>query len=250
MKKLIICVLCFASTHAFSQFRLGVEGSFSSLNFWQSDGFGGLPARYQTWAMNGFSGGLVAEYDLGYSGLVLQPAIVYAENGSHVQNVQGFVNPPNAIIGLSNTSLKVYSVRVPINLIYKYAINDRLRVFGGAGPYVAKNISGTEKGYYEGYYTNQMNSDGSYVTFSNTIDNKAKFNNNPSSATQGVTNITSFDFGGDIVIGASYKKFDLSINYSRGFSRIYHTTYVNAGNTFWNFTLAYTIFGHYRKPKL
>ncbi len=133
MKKLIICVLCFASTHAFSQFRLGVQGSFSSLNFWQTDGYGGVPASYQTWAMNGFSGGLVAEYDLGYSGLVLQPAIVYAENGSHVQNVKGFVDPPNETIGLSNTSLKVYSIRVPINLVYKYAINDRLRVFWRCG---------------------------------------------------------------------------------------------------------------------
>ncbi len=96
----------------------------------------------------------------------------------------------------------------------------------------------------------KSDADGNYVTFSNTINNKASLNTNVSSATQGVTNITPFDFGADILFGASYKKFDLSINYNRGLSRIYHTNYVNAGNTFWNFTLAYTIFGHYRKPKL
>ncbi len=245
MKKLIVCILCLVSIHSFAQFRLGVQGSFSSLNMWQSDGYGGLPTGLHTEAMNGFQGGLVAEYDLGYSGLVLQPGVVFAENGSHFVNTQGFYESPNESIGLTDTHLKVYSVRVPINLIYKYELNSRVHVFAGAGLYVAKNISGTEKGHI--YYVEDSNPG---VELSSLLDNKAKFHSNTSQATQGITNITPFDFGADLLFGASYKKWDFTMSYNRGFSRIYHSTYANAGNTFWNFTVAYTIFGHYRKPKL
>jgi hypothetical protein len=246
MKKLIICALCFVSYHGFAQFRLGVQGSFSSLNFWQTDGYSGLPTQLQTNAINGFQAGLVAEYDLGYTGLVLQPALMYAENGSHLVNVQGFVDPPNEVIGVSNTTLKIYSIRLPINLLYRIEANKNLRFFVGFGPYIAKNVAGTEKGYYQGY----DNPAGADLPFTKPIDNKAKISSDPSSATQGVTNIASFDFGVDGLIGASYKKWELSASWNRGFSRLYHTTYANTGNVFWNFTLAYMIFGHNRKPQL
>jgi hypothetical protein len=245
MKKLIVCILCLVSMHGFAQFRLGVQGSFSSLNMWQSDAFGGLPTGLHTEAMNGFQGGLVGEYDLGYSGLVLQPAIMYAENGSHLVNTMGFTSAPNETIGLTDTHLKYYSIRVPVNLLYKYELNSRVRVFVGAGVYVAKNISGSEKGKI--YY---VENDNNTVELSRPLDNTAKMSTGISNATQGTTNIAPVDFGLDLLFGASYKKFDFSISYNRGLSRMYHTTYANAGNTFWNFTVAYRIFGHYRKPKL
>jgi hypothetical protein len=246
MKKLIICVLCFATAHSYAQLRVGLQGSASSLNFWQSDGLGGVPTGLQTWAMNGYQAGVVVEYDLGYSGLTIQPAVLYAENGSHTGNTIGFIDDANSTIGYSNTSLKVYSVRVPINLIYKFDLNSKVKIFGGLGPYIAKNVSGTEKGYYTG----DSIVNGNFIPYKRTINNKAKINNNTSQGTEGITNFTPFDFGGDILLGAEYKRFEFSINYSRGFSRVYHTTYANAGNTFWNLSVAYMIFGHYRKPKL
>lgn len=246
MKKLIICILCFATIQSFAQFRVGVQASASSLNFWQSDGFSGLPTGLQTWAMNGWQGGVVMEFDLGYSGLTIQPSVLYALNGSHVGNTLGFVDDANTIIGYSNTYLKVYSIRVPINIIYKFDLNSRVKIFGGLGPYIAKNISGTEKGHYTGVTL----SNGTYTPFSRPLNNTAKINNDVSNSTQGVTNFAPIDVGSDFLLGAEYKKFEFSINYSRGFSRIYHSTYANAGNTFWNLSVAYMIFGHYRKPKL
>jgi hypothetical protein len=69
MKKLIVCILCLASTHLFAQFRLGIQGSFSTLNCWQSDQIGGLPTNAITGQLSGFQAGVFAEYDLGYSGL-------------------------------------------------------------------------------------------------------------------------------------------------------------------------------------
>src|SRR5579863_2543071 len=153
MKKLIVCVLCLSSTTLFAQFRLGIQGSFSSLNMWQTDQIGGLPTGAQTRQLNGYQAGLFAEYDLGYSGLVLQPALMYAENGTNFGNTQGFQDNGTYSVSYSSTYLRIYSLRLPINLIYKYSISNKWKVFIGVGPYLAKNLGGTEKGYYQVIYT-------------------------------------------------------------------------------------------------
>jgi hypothetical protein len=244
MKKLIVCILCFASTHVFAQLRFGIQGSFSALNCWQSDGIGGLPTGAQTREMNGFQGGLFAEYDLGYSGLSIQPALMLAENGTNFGNTEGFIDNANYTIGYSSTYLRVYSIRLPVNLLYRFQINDKFGVFAGFGPYLAKNISGTEKGYGQIVYTSN-NEAAAFV-----INDKANLSTAASNGTQGVTNIAPFDFGADLLLGVSYKKFDISFSYNRGFTQLYHTTFTDLGNVFWNFTVGYTLFGHHRKPQL
>jgi hypothetical protein len=241
MKKLIICVLCFATTQGFAQFRLDVRGSFTPSNFWQTDGFGGLPTGAQTREISSFQGGLQGEYDLGYSGITLQASILYAENGSNIGNTQGFIDNANYTIGYSSSYLRINSIRVPVEALYKFDINSTWKVFGGFGLYVAKNISGTEKGYFEAYSNN------SNAVYYFNINNKVKFNNDPSSATQGVSNTTNFDFGGDLFIGVEHKRWQFRAGYDRGFTRLYHTAYANMGNAFWDLGLAYRIFGHYRK---
>jgi len=243
MKKLIICVLCFASTQGFAQFRLDVRGSFDPINFWQTDGFGGLPTGAQTREMSGFQGGLQGEYDLGYSGISLQASVLYAENGSNIGNTQGFINNANYSIGYSSSYLRVYSIRVPVEILYKFDLSSSWKVFGGLGLYVSKNISGTEKGYYV------VNSNNNSSTDTLSLNNKVKFNSKPSSATQGVTNVTNFDFGGDLFIGVEHKRWAFRAGYDRGFVRMWHTSYINAGNAFWDLGLSYRIFGHYRKPR-
>jgi hypothetical protein len=244
MKKLIVCILCLASTHLFAQFRLGVQGSFSTVNCWQTDQIGGLPTGAQTRQLNSYQAGLFAEYDLGYSGLVLQPALMYAENGTNFGNTIGFIDNANYSIGYSSTYLRVYSLRLPINLVYKFAISDKWKVFAGVGPYIAKNLGGTEKGYYQVVYS-ANDQPGAFP-----INNTLKFSSNPSYAPGGTSNVTAFDFGADFLIGFSYKRIDISASFNRGFTQIYHTTYTDLGNQFWNFTVGYTLFGHARKPKL
>jgi hypothetical protein len=244
MKKLIVCILCLASTHLFAQFRLGVQGSFSTINCWQTDQIGGLPTGAQTRQLNAYQAGLFAEYDLGYSGLMLQPALMYAENGTNFGNTIGFIDNANYSIGYSSTYLRVYSLRLPINLVYKFAISDKWKVFAGIGPYIAKNLGGTEKGYYQVVYS-ANDQPGAFP-----INNTLKFSSNPSYAPGGASNITAFDFGADFLLGFSYKRLDISASFNRGFTQIYHTTYTDLGNQFWNFTVGYTLFGHARKPKL
>jgi hypothetical protein len=244
MKKLIVCILCLASTHLFAQFRLGIQGSFSTLNCWQSDQIGGLPTGAQTRQMNGFQAGVFAEYDLGYSGIAIQPALMYAENGTNFGNTIGFVDNANYSIGYSSTYLRMYSIRLPVNVMYKYAITDKWKVFAGIGPYLAKNIGGTEKGYFQVVYS-ANNQPGAFP-----INNTLKISGDPSYAPGGVSNVTAFDFGADILMGFSYKRIEFSASFNRGFTQVYHTTYTDLGNQFWNFTVGYTLFGHDRKPKL
>ena len=244
MKKLIVCILCLASTHLFAQFRLGIQGSLSSVNMWQTDQIGGLPTGAQERQLNGYQAGLFAEYDLGYSGLMIQPALIYAENGTNFGNTQGFTDNANYSIGYSSTYLRIYSLRLPINLLYKFAITNKWSVFGGFGPYIAKNLGGTEKGYFQVVYS-ANNQPGAFP-----INNTLHISSNPSYAPGGVSNISSLDFGADVLLGFSYKRFDFSASFNRGFSDVYHTTYTDLGHQFWNFTVGYVLSGHPRKPKL
>ena len=246
MKKLMICILCFASIQGFSQMRLGVQGSFSALNFWQTDGYTGLTAAENTWAMNGWQAGVFGEYDLGYSGLELQPALMYASTGAHLGQAKGFADQGNFVIGFSDTKLKVNSLRLPVNILYTFRIDSKFKVFGGLGPYIAKNLSGTEKGHYTGY----DNSSNNFTPGTFPIDNKIHISGDPSYATLGKSNVASFDAGMDIILGFQYKKLQISGSWVRGFSRQYHTNYVNMGNQIWNFTVGYLLFGHERKPRL
>lgn len=245
MKKLMICILCLASIPCFAQFRLGVQGSLSSLNFWQTDGLNGLPSQEFTWQMNGYRAGVFGEYDLGYSGLEIQPALMYSLNGAHIGQSQGFPSDPNRTYDFYDTRVKIYSVTLPINLLYSYRLSPKFKVFGGLGPYISKSLSGTEKGNYTVDSSNNLLYG---YTFRKT--NTLKWNNNASDYALGQSNAASIDVGFDIMAGFQYKKLQISASYNRGFVKMYHTSYVNMGNQFWNFTVGYVLWGHDRRPKL
>lgn len=247
MKKFLICILCLMATRSFAQVRLGIEGGSTTPNYWQTDGYGGLGTGLSSWPITGFYAGLVGEIDLGYSGMVLQPALLYYEDGSHLGNSIGFIDNGPATIDYSNTHVKVYSLRLPVNFVYKFNVTDKIKVMGGLGPYIAKTLSGTEKGFWEG---STEDANGNFAFAGGGINNKIQVGNGYSYAVGGTSKIAPIDIGGDLLLGAEYKKIQFTINYSRGFSRMYRTTYANCGNFAWNFGFAYLIFGHDRKPKL
>ena len=241
----MICILCLASIPCFAQFRLGVQGSLSSLNFWQTDGLTGLPSQEFTWQMNGYRAGVFGEYDLGYSGLEIQPALMYSLNGAHIGQSQGFPTNPSLTYDFYDTRVKIYSVTLPINLLYGYRVSPKFKVFGGLGPYFSKSLSGTEKGNYSVDSSTNLIYD---YTFRRT--NNLKFNNNASDYVVGQSNVSAIDFGMNILAGFQYKKLQISASYNRGFVKMYHTSYVNMGNQMWNFTVGYVLFGHDRKARL
>src|ERR1700761_5175008 len=115
MKKLLICILCLASLKGFSQLRVGVQGSFSALTYWQNNRYTGLDAAEFTQAVNGWQAGVFAEYDLGYSGLVIQPALMYATTGAHMGQTRDFSTYNNLVVGYSDTHLHINTLRLPIN---------------------------------------------------------------------------------------------------------------------------------------
>jgi Outer membrane protein beta-barrel domain len=245
MKKLMICILCLATVPCFAQIRLGVQGSLSSLNFWQTDGYTGDPSQEFTWEIAGFRAGVFGEYDLGYSGLQIVPALMYSLNGAHIGQSIGF--PPESTLSynFSDTRVKIYNISLPVNLEYGYRVSPKFKVFGGIGPYVSKSLSGTEKGNYS--VDSNSNTNYAYI-FRRT--NTLKFNGNPSTYVLGQSNVASVDVGFDVLAGFQYKKLQISASYNRGFVKMYHTSFVNMGNQFWNFTVGYVLFGHDRKARL
>jgi outer membrane protein with beta-barrel domain len=246
MKKILICILCFATVQGFGQIRLGVQGGESVANFWQTDEYTGLPSGLSTSPIGAFHEGIIAEMDLN-SFLVLQPALLYYEQGTHFQNITGFVDNPGFDIDYSNSTLRVYSLRLPVNLVAKLKVTDKIKLFFGLGPFLSKSLSGTEKGYYTG---DSLLAGGGYLAETKTINNKVKISSDLSNSTSGIANVSSLDVGGDILGGIEYKRFQLSFNFSRGLIRYYRNTYTNCGNTAWSFSLAYYIFGHNRKAPL
>src|ERR1700761_3267543 len=128
MKKLLICILCLASLKGFSQLRVGVQGSFSALTYWQNNRYTGLDAAEFTQAMNGWQAGVFAEYDLGYSGLVIQPALMYAATGAHLGQSKGFADQGSFVVGFADTKLQINTLRLPVNLLYTYRIDSKWKV--------------------------------------------------------------------------------------------------------------------------
>src|ERR1700761_128700 len=245
MKKLMICILCLASIPCFAQFRVGVQGSFSSIGFWSTDRYTGYPSTEFIWEMNGFRGGVFGEYDLGYSGLMLVPSLTYGVNGAHVGQSIGFPANANFSYNFSDSRIKIYNVQLPINLEYGYRVSQKFKVFAGVGVYVAKSISGTEKGNYSVDSFNNSN-----YAFTIRKTNNLEFNNHRSQFVAGQSNVQPIDGGFDILAGFQWKKLQISASYNRGFVQMYRTDYYNMGNQFWNFTVGYVLWGHERKPKL
>jgi hypothetical protein len=245
MKKLMVCILCLASIPCFAQFRVGVQGSLSANNFWQTDGFSGVPTQEFTWETTGYRVGVFGEYDLGYSGLEFNPALMYSLNGAHIGQSQGFPPDPNLSYNFSDTRVKVYSLSLPLNLLYSYRVSPTFKVFAGAGPYVSLNLSGTEKGNYS---VDSFNNNNYAYTFRRT--NTLKFNGHTSNYVLGQSNVSPIDAGLDILMGFQYKKLQISASWNRGFVKMYYNSYANMGNDFWNFTVGYVLWGHERKPRL
>lgn len=245
MKKLMVCILCLASIPCLAQFRLGVQGSFSALSFWQTDAYTGYPSQEYIWEMNGYRAGIFGEYDLGYSGLMLVPSLMYGVNGAHIGQSIGFPQSSIFSYDFSDSRVTIHTLSLPINLEYGFRVSPKFKVFGGLGLYISKSLSGTEKGNYI------VDSNNNYTTnFTYRKTNNLEFNNHKSNYVLGQSNVQPLDGGFDILAGFQYKKLQVSASYNRGFVQMYRTQYAYMGNQFWNFTLGYVLWGHERKPKL
>ena len=177
----------------------------------------------------------------------LVPSLLYFETGSHLGTAQGIAQPTTDVsFNFTDTHLKIYSLRLPVNFIYKIQIDSSLKIILGGGPYIAMALSGTEKGNAYGYSTSNT-SDLVDLPINNTVQKS----NQVSYATLGISRTAPFDIGGQFLAGLEFRnKYQFSFAYSRGFSFAYRNGYANAGNNVFTLSLGYFLFGHNRKPQL
>src|ERR1700691_226183 len=145
MKKILFVLLCFISTHSYSQIKIGIEGGYNSARFAQSGesldpGYGSSPSSIST-----FHAGIVSEILLGRN-IFLQPGLFYFGNGTHLDEQGG----DSGYEASSHTTIQLYYLRLSLNAVYKMALNEQLNFLAGAGLYAAKGLSGTTKGNGEG----------------------------------------------------------------------------------------------------
>lgn len=256
MKRLflgLLCgLLCFVSIQGYAQIKVGVTAGFNDAGFWQTDGFEGLDPEQSVSPINAFHGGIMGELEL-RNNWFLQASVLYFESGAHLRNRQGLPSSGNFNTDLTNTTLRIYALRVPVNFIYK--INTgipykgaNLKILLGGGAYISQTLSGTEKGYSVGH--SSAPGDDNTVPVYGKIDNKVQISDQLSYAALGISRVAPLDAGGTLLLGAEWKKYELNFNYSRGFSRVYRSTFANTGNNVFSFSLVYFLYGHARKPKL
>jgi Outer membrane protein beta-barrel domain len=225
MKKIFFFLLCFVSTHSFSQIKIAAEGGYNSARFVQSGetpsaDYGNSPSSIST-----FNAGIVSEIPLSKK-IFLQPALLYFGNGTHIEGQA--INP--GYESFSHTAIQIYYLRLPVNVVYKMKLNNQFKLLAGAGLYAAKGLSGTGKGIIEG-------SGLSTTAFAYAFNSKVNFSNDNSSSNE--TNINPFDFGFNLLAGIECKNFQLTANYSHGFSQVYSDGGYNYKNAEFGIALAY-----------
>jgi hypothetical protein len=225
MKKIFFLLLLFISTHSFSQIKIGFAGGYNSAKFVQAGNpplsdYGNFPS-----SINIFNAGIVSEIPVSKK-IFLQPALLYFGNGTHINGES--LNPGYATY--SHTDIQIYYLRLPVNIVYKMKLNNQFKLLAGAGLYAAKGLSGTGKGIIEG-------SGISGLPFAYAFNSKINFTSGNSSAND--TNIKPFDFGINILAGVEWKSFQLTANYSRGFSQVYSDGGYNYKNAVFSVSLAY-----------
>jgi hypothetical protein len=227
MKKIFFAFVCFVATDSFSQTKIGFEGGFNSASFAQSGESFLNGYRSSSAAVGTFHVGIVSEIPLSKK-IFLQPGLLYFGNGTHIIE-QGSDSGYKAS---AHTTIQLYYLRFPVNVVYKIKLNNNLNFLAGAGLYIAKGLSGTIKGNGEG--TSPFAG-----PFAYSFKDKVEFSNADSSSSQNNTIVKSFDAGFGILAGFGCKIFQLTAKYSRSFSEIYSDGGYNYRNAAFECTLAY-----------
>ena len=109
----------------------------------------------------------------------------------------------------SNSKFNLYSIRVPLNIGYKLAFNEKSSFFAFAGLYARGNLSGRIKGNYS--YSNE------YGEFESDVFNINIFDKNDM---DGET-YNRFQFGWQAGGGLSYSNLYVSASYGKDFNNLY-----------------------------
>lgn len=209
--------LCFISVGSFAQLRLGVKGGFEMAKFFDK---GSDQQYFSISNINTVQLGIIAEKDMS-DYFFFQSGIGYIQKGGFKQ----FTGQANS--GTTST-LKVNYIQVPVNIIYKESINKHIKGMVSAGFYGAAGVSGTEKGYDQ------------TMTGTTNIDRKVQFSN-AADYVNNATVVKPLDFGYALSAGIEYKKFQFTVDFSRGFKSIYPFGTTNFSNQTLGAEIAYLL---------
>jgi Outer membrane protein beta-barrel domain len=226
VKKLITIAACFISTGAFTQPKIGVQIGYNSARFAQSKGTNASDNGYSTSSLSKYNAGFLLEIPLSKK-IFLQPALLYFGNGSQINGQSGLL-PANE--NYSHTTIQLQYLRLPVNLIYKTKLSNRVDLLVGTGLYLAKGISGKGKGKAE--VADSANGIYSYSFYS-----PVNFTYATSYAVE--TNVNPYDEGFDLLVGIEWQHVQLIANYSRGFPQIYSFDGFGYRNSVFGLNLTY-----------
>jgi len=123
-------MFCLAS---FAQVSFGVKGGLSLAKFTLSADAGGASISLGSKSLTTFNAGVFADLKLPLSSFSIQPSLLYAGKGGKISETEGGAS---AVV-----NEKLYYLQLPVDLVYHFpvVVGD---VFVGAGPYVARGLSG------------------------------------------------------------------------------------------------------------
>lgn len=231
MKKIIFVLICMTTNIAMAQLKIGVMGGFISAKYVQTSDRILNDYGIKTSPIQSFHAGLVSEITLGKN-LALQQALLYTVLGTH--NKGEGVHP--GITNYYNSTIKLSYLKLPVELLYKINRGKKLSFVVGGGLYVARGLSGTEKG--EQYH----NTSPGRPLIKMPINNKVEFTFTSSSLPG--TTIKQNDIGCSLTAGMVYRQVQFTANLSHGFSKIYSNSGVNYRNFTAGIAMAYMITIH------
>ena len=110
-----------------------------------------------------------------------------------------------------DVNIRLYYLRLPVNVIYKFDLGKSVQVFAGTGLYFARGLWGKENG--------QLTSEG-FGTSVEAINNNVKFVNEASpNFTDPV--FTPYDFGYNVLVGIEWNQLKLTSGISNGLIKAY-----------------------------
>lgn len=193
-----ITVLISAAAMAQGDINFGLR---AGVNFQNINGKDHQGNELQNTLTTGFNAGINAELPVG-ADLYLQPGVLYSQKGAKLKNY-------DYLGKMSNGTLKLSYVEIPINMIYKPLLGNG-RFLIGLGPYIAFGIGGkAELNNPSADYTVEYNKDVTVTDLDNT-----RFHYKP------------IDAGANILAGYEFNsKLSFQLNSQLGLTKINSTLY-------------------------
>jgi hypothetical protein len=157
--------------------------------------------------------------------LFLEPALLYFGNGSYISE-QTYNPGPDWYLYMT---VRLYYLRIPVNVIYKTELVKAVHVFAGAGLYFSGGIWGNENG--------QLITKGGGISTQN-VDNNIRFQKGVSTNWTDPT-FNPYDLGYNILAGIEWKQFQLTSNISNGLIKAYSGYNYNLWNSAFSLYLTY-----------